>query len=388
MIKYCGSSRVLSKPAASVENFSRIFFTYSVMLLQVILQKLLLTKMLATLRTHRPDVHLGVPLQVLFQPKHGSAQTALVRLVSRMQIPMHLQLVRSPELLPAHAAREPVHVRVEQLVDVQGRFLSESLAAGIADERPRVRVDVEVIVARRLGGEPLAADVARVLLHAVMVLVDVPLQPAQDPEPPAADVAEELADARVDALVPDEVVRLPEEFPARLAFVVGFPIARNLAPFQEGGVLPLKRGGFRDRRVGVLQFPVLLHVEPAGETLVAEVAEVNRRDLPFLAPRPLFLLGAVLASLVLLHVVPPGVTRVADVAEELVVDFRPPPPFRREAVRLLVDPPDVPQHVAFPFEGDFAIRASDCSCVHFDIRERFELAFWGAIGFFPYCRGT
>lgn len=92
-----------------------------------------------------------------------------------MQITVHLQLRCSTELLRAHITRKPVDVFVEQLVDVQGRFLFESLAACVADEGSGVGVDVAVVVARRFGGKAFAAYIAGVFFYAVVVFVDVTL---------------------------------------------------------------------------------------------------------------------------------------------------------------------------------------------------------------------
>lgn len=113
-----------------------------------------------------------------------------MRPVPRVQITVHLEFRRPAKLFGANVAGKPIDVLVEQLVDVQGRLLLERLAAGVADEGAGLRVDVAVVVARRLGGEALAAGFARVFLDAVVVFVDVALQAAEDAEVFRADVAE------------------------------------------------------------------------------------------------------------------------------------------------------------------------------------------------------
>lgn len=64
-------------------------------------------------------VHPHVSLQVLAQSKRAVAARACVRLQAGVQPAVHLQLLRSPELLLADGAREWEIVGVEGLVYVQ-----------------------------------------------------------------------------------------------------------------------------------------------------------------------------------------------------------------------------------------------------------------------------
>jgi len=59
---------------------------------------------------------------------------------------------------------------------VQGRFLLEGLAAGLAHVWPLIRVGAPVLVPRRLRGEMTAANVTGEIFDAVMNVLHMPVQ--------------------------------------------------------------------------------------------------------------------------------------------------------------------------------------------------------------------
>jgi len=139
--------------------------------------------------------------EVVLHAEALAADVARMILLARVHGQVAQHLLPPAESLRAVRALVRELVRVSPAVDVERCLRLEGFAARVADVRPFASVDTPVILHGGLHREAAPADIARMILHAVVHVLQVIVQAATLTELLAAHVARVRLLARVRARV-------------------------------------------------------------------------------------------------------------------------------------------------------------------------------------------